>query len=133
MSANERIPDALQDFEACIMEGFTIDEAIKRAAEDNKIKPEILRKRAERTLGDLDFYVSRLIRQVEITKERQERLQPLKSLIEKLYSTGKPKGLVFIPIGHYIRTNFSNPAEYAEALSFAQTYQRSVKANISNK
>jgi hypothetical protein len=60
MTPEEKRRRAFEDFDELLVQGQSVEAAIKRAAENNGLKPHILKTIAEETLGDLSRYAAQL-------------------------------------------------------------------------
>ena len=124
MNGNERVPDALSDFDSIIRAGRSIDEAVTEAANANDLKPEVVRARAEKAFGDLETYQTQCLRVVEVKAERRAKLQPLAEFIDATYGKALKLPFHFIPIGHFIRSHFPEGFARDEAFEFSRDYQK---------
>lgn len=124
MSGNERIPDALSDFDTIVRSGGSIDQAVAEAARANDLKSEVVRHRAEKAFGDLKAYEQRCLQVAEVTSERREKLQPLADFIDVTYQKVWKHPFQFIPIGNFIRSNFPEGYQRDEAFAFSREHQK---------
>jgi len=114
----------MADFDSVIRNGGSIEEAISIAASENHLKTEVVKVRAEKAFGDLELYKARCMRQVEFKDEERAKMKPLADFIDAIFQRSTPHTLPFIPIGNFVRSNFTEGLARETAFAFSREHQR---------
>ena len=103
MTPDERVAEAITDLEGLLAEGAEIAVAISESASLYQLKPEVLRLRAEKKLGDLQAVCERYAR-LRIQNDRERRLKKtVQEYVDTFFSEHPKSQLPFIPINNWIR------------------------------
>jgi hypothetical protein len=72
VTIEQQLRDAFEEFDELLLEGLALDLALMRSAQDNGLKSEDFRMRAERQLGDLEAFQLKLLRRTQIRRMTHE-------------------------------------------------------------